>query len=60
MQPGTEDWEAPDGTRWFYFPPWREWTGWMPHEDGHWQLSVDDFRRSYPDAPPWDGWEQNT
>jgi len=47
-------WEAPDGTRWFYFPPWREWTGWQPHEDGHWQLSAEDFRRLYPDAPPWD------
>jgi len=50
----SETWEAPDGTFWFYYPPWREWTGWRPHEDGHWQLTAEEFRRRYPGAPPWD------
>ena len=53
---GGHPWEAPDGTCWFYFPPWREWTGWQPHEGGHWQLTIEEFRAAYPDAPAWDGW----
>jgi hypothetical protein len=47
-------WEAPDGTVWFYYGPWGEWTGWMPGQDGHWQRTAEEFRRTYPDAPPWE------
>jgi len=56
----TDYWDAPDGTIWFFFPPWREWTGWMPGEDGHWQRTVEEFRKTYPSAPSWDGWTKST
>lgn len=47
----NEDWVASDGSHWFYYPPWDEWTGWMPHEDGHWQLTDTEFRDAHPEAP---------
>jgi hypothetical protein len=50
-------WEAPDGTRWFYYPPTAEWNGWVPGEGGTWTWEVSRFRRLYPEAPRWDGWD---
>lgn len=50
----VETWTAPDGTVWLYYGTWREWTGWMPGEDGCWRVPAEEFRRAYPSAPPWD------
>ena len=44
-------WEAGDGTRWLYFPQFREWHGWVPGEDGLFVLDEGEFRRGYPEAP---------
>lgn len=49
-----QNWVAPDGTVWFFYKPLKLWTGWEPHEDGSWYLGPEEFRRSYPTAPPWD------
>jgi hypothetical protein len=51
-----EPWVAGDGTNWLYFPQFREWHGWEPYEEekGLYVYGVAEFRRWYPDAPPWD------
>lgn len=54
-EPGPETWTAPDGTVWFFHAPWRTWTGWQPGEDGQWTWGIEEFRKVYPEAPPWDG-----
>lgn len=49
-------WEAPDGTRWFWTGGHIQgWTGWQPHEDGHWFLSPGEFHHQYPTGPYYDG-----
>ena len=48
-------WTAPDGTRWQFYEPDREWQGWQPGEDGTWFWQVSEFRAAYPEAPDWDG-----
>jgi hypothetical protein len=68
---GAEDdpdkpWAAPDGTRWLYFPVFGEWNGWVPSTVGSppegdpfnslMTRTIEEFRRSYPDAPCWDNW----
>ena len=35
-------------------PGWLSWTGWRPGGDGHWRLTVEEFRRPYSGAPLWD------
>jgi hypothetical protein len=53
--PPPDEWVASDGTHWFWTGgKINGWTGWMPHEDGHWFLTSEEFRRSYPAAPAWD------
>lgn len=54
--PDEEIWRAPDGTHWICYAPTREWTGWVPGEDGTWTWDRARFRSTYPDAPNWDGW----
>ena len=49
-----EPWEADDGSRWLYFPQFREWHGWMPGEDGLWVQTIQDMDRFYPQHPMWD------
>lgn len=44
-------WEAGDGTRWLYFPQFREWHGWNDGEDGLFILDAAGFRAVYPEAP---------
>jgi len=44
-------WEAPDGTRWLWFPQYGEWHGWEPGEDGLWLLAADEFAALYPKGP---------
>ena len=46
-----EPWVAPDGSCWLWFPVLDEWTGWMPGEDGVWNLPEAEFRKLYPEAP---------
>jgi hypothetical protein len=46
-----EPWEAPDGTRWLWFPVFQEWTGWQPGEDGLWSYTDEELRRIYPGVP---------
>jgi hypothetical protein len=41
--------EASDGTRWLHFPAFGEWTGWVPGEDGVWNLTEEEFGRLYPE-----------
>ncbi len=48
MAETTQPWEAPDGTRWLWFPQFCEWHGWMPGEDGLRILTPEEFRGSYP------------
>lgn len=69
---GTPDdpdkpWEAPDGTRWLYFPVFGEWNGWNPlsaEGSDQWVAgmlmtrTIAEFRKSYPGAPRWDNWRQ--
>jgi hypothetical protein len=51
----VNEWVAADGTHWFWTGgKINAWTGWMPHEDGHWLLTSEEFRRIYPEAPAWD------
>jgi len=52
-------WPAPDGSCWIYTAKWAEWTGWESGVDGHYQLTVGEFREQYPDAPDWDENERN-
>jgi len=40
--------EAPDGTRWLWFPRSGEWHGQLPGEDGLRVLTPEEFRGSYP------------
>jgi hypothetical protein len=49
MAETTQPWEAPDGTRWLWFPRFGEWHGWMPGEDGLWILTPEEFRDSHPE-----------
>lgn len=51
----ADPWEPGDGTRWLYFPQFREWHGWVPGEDGLFIQDVAEFREIYPDAPSWEG-----
>jgi hypothetical protein len=56
LAPHLMIWDAADGSKWNYYPPDREWQGWVPGEDGTWYWPVARFRATHPEAPPWDGW----
>jgi hypothetical protein len=49
MAETPQPWEAPDGTRWLWFPQFGEWHGWIPGEDGLWILTPEEFRDSHPE-----------
>ena len=43
--------EMSDGSQWIYHPNLGEWTGWVPGEDGIWNLTDDEFEVRW-DAEP--------
>lgn len=50
----SETWEADDGSKWLYFPRFREWHGWMADKDGIRVQTIQDMDRFYPQHPAWD------